>query len=249
MPRLDGSDIETHNLGCNFSFTGARIEGLGATEYTLVDIEVDMSGSVSPFLSELIAMIKASVEACRKSPRSENLLIRVAAFSSSYRGGLNEVHGFIPLASIDQTAYDALHAGGGTPLFDACYVGVGAANAYAKMLFDQEFNANGISFIITDGEDTGGAASPAMIKAEIERARKEEFLESHVSVLIGINAAACTTALNRFQKEAGITQYIDAGDVTKGKLAKLAQFVSQSVSSTSQALGTGGPSQAIAATI
>jgi hypothetical protein len=37
--------------------------------------------------------------------------------------------------------------------------------------------------------------------------------------------------------------------VTEGKLAKLAGYISQSVSSTSQALGTGGPSQNIAATI
>ena len=46
-----------------------------------------------------------------------------------------------------------------------------------------------------------------------------------------------------------ISQYIDAGAATKGKLAKLADFVSQSVSSQSQALGTGGPSQNISATI
>jgi hypothetical protein len=51
------------------------------------------------------------------------------------------------------------------------------------------------------------------------------------------------------RSEVGITQFIDAGDATKGKLAKLAAFVSQSISSTSQALGTGGPSQAIAATV
>ena len=49
MPRLDGLDIETHTMPGNFTFTGARIAGLGATEYTLVDIEVDMSSSVSSF--------------------------------------------------------------------------------------------------------------------------------------------------------------------------------------------------------
>ncbi|WP_027578414.1 hypothetical protein [Bradyrhizobium sp. Ai1a-2] len=249
MPRLDGTDVETHTLGGNFSFTGARITDLGATEYTLVDIEVDMSGSVIPFRADLIEAVKAAVEACRKSPRSENLLVRVAAFSTAYHKGLNEVHGFIPLSSIDPAAYDTLRAGGGTPLFDACYSGVGASNAYAKMLYDQEFNANAISFFITDGEDTDSTIRPAQIRAEIELAQREELLESHVSILIGINARSCSGALRDFQREAGITQYIDAGDATKGKLAKLAQFVSQSISSTSQALGTGGPSQAIAATI
>ncbi|TAI67627.1 VWA domain-containing protein [Bradyrhizobium sp. Leo170] len=249
MPRLDGTDVETHTVGSNFSFTGARIEGLGATEYTLVDIEVDMSGSVSSFRPDLIAAVKTAVDACGKSPRSDNLLIRVAAFSTMYPKGVNEVHGFIPLTNIDVASYDTLQPGGGTPLFDACYSGIGASNAYAKMLYDQEFNANAISFFITDGEDTHSAMRPAQIRAEVELAQREEYLESHVSVLIGINASSCSGALRDFQREAGITQYIDAGDATKGKLAKLAQFVSQSISSTSQALGTGGPSQSIAPTI
>ena len=42
---------------------------------------------------------------------------------------------------------------------------------------------------------------------------------------------------------------IDAGDATPAKLAKLAVFISTSISSQSQHLGTGGPSQQIAATI
>ena len=54
--------------------------------------------------------------------------------------------------------------------------------------------------------------------------------------------------LDGFATEAGM-KYLSAGDATNGKLAKLAEFVSQSVSSQSQSLGTGGPSQTIAATI
>ena len=46
-----------------------------------------------------------------------------------------------------------------------------------------------------------------------------------------------------------VLHHIDVGDATPRKLAKLAAFVSQSISSQSQALGTGGPSQNIAATI
>jgi hypothetical protein len=50
-------------------------------------------------------------------------------------------------------------------------------------------------------------------------------------------------SLERFQKEAGIDQFVDIGDATPQKLAKLANFVSQSISSQSQALGTGAASQ------
>ncbi len=249
MPRLDGLDVETHTMPGNFTFTGARIAGLGATEYTLVDIEVDMSSSVDSFRPDLITAIETAIDACRKSPRSDNLLVRVAAFSSRYPKGTSEIHGFIPLADIDPTVYQNLHPGGMTPLLDAVFMGVGALNAYAKMLSDQDFLANGITFIITDGEENASTTSSAMVKAEIEKAKQTEVLESHVSVLIGINAASSQNALPRFQSSLGITQYVDAGAATKGNLAKLAAFVSQSISSTSQAIGTGGPSQSIAATI
>lgn len=249
MPRLTG-ETDAHQIGGgNFTFTGARIANLGASEYTLVDIEVDMSTSVGPFRDELIAMIGTVLDACGKSPRSDNLLIRLGAFASRFKGGLQEVHGFLPLAEIDRAKYDSLRTGGGTPLFDACYIGAGAVNAYAKMLFDQDFPVNAITFVITDGDNNDSTATEDMIKDEIEKATKSECLESHVSVLIGVNVASYRAILEQFQRSVGITQFIDAGDATKAKLAKLAQFVSQSISSTSQALGTGGPSQNIAAAI
>lgn len=248
MPRL--GDTDSHQLtGSNFSFSGARIEQLGATEYTLVDIAVDMSGSVQGFRSELLGMLNTAIDACRKSPRSDYLLVRVSGFSSSYSNGINEVHGYIPLKDIDPAAYDTLDPYGGTPLYEACYVSVRSMNAYAKMLNDQDFNVNGITFVITDGDDTSSNGSPAMVRKEVDSAIKAEYLESHVSVLIGINASMYEHKLKAFQQSAGITQYISAGDATKGNLAKLAAFVSQSISSTSQALGTGGPSQSIAAVI
>ena len=248
MPRLN-AETDTHTIAGNFSFTAARIEKLGATEYTLVDVEVDMSSSVSSFLPDLVRMVETAIEACRKSPRSDHLLVRVAMFSSRFPSGVSEVHGFLPLADIDNDVYQTMQTGGTTPLCDACYTGIGSMNAYAKMLSDQDFLANGITFVITDGEDNASASGPMMVKDQVAHAMQTEALESHVSVLIGINASHCAGALDSFRTEAGITQFIDAGDATKGKLAKLADFVSQSISSTSQALGTGGASQNIAATV
>jgi hypothetical protein len=248
MPRL-GTDIETHTLAGNFTFTGARIANLGATEYTLVDIEVDMSSSVAPWIDDLRKMVETAIESCRKSPRSDNLLVRVAGFSSAFAHGAREVHGFIPLNDIDLALYQRLVPGGMTPLNDACFMGVGAMHKYAAMLSDQDFLANGITFVITDGAENASTSSMDMVKQEVAKAMQSEVLESHVSVLIGINAKDSKQYLEAFRHDAGMTQFIDAGEATKGKLAKLAEFVSQSVSSTSQALGTGGASQNIAATI
>ena len=52
-------------------------------------------------------------------------------------------------------------------------------------------------------------------------------------------------ALQGFTAQAGVDQYVDVADATPGTLAKLARFVSHSISSQSQSLGTGGPSLAL----
>jgi len=248
MPRLDDG-METHKLAGNFSFSGTRINKLGATEYTLVTIAVDETGSVELFADQLRQMLIAAVESCKKSPRSDNLLIRVVTFSSKYRTGVNEIHGFKPLAEIDTNTYPSLQPGGMTPLNDACYSAIGAQNAYGEQLIGQDFSCNGILFVITDGDENASSTTAGMVKNEAEKAVSGEILESCISILIGINATALAKILSDFQKEAGITQFIDAGEVNPRKLAKLAAFVSQSVSSQGQALGTGGPSQNISATI
>jgi uncharacterized protein YegL len=252
MPRLNASAMENHQLAGNFSFTGARIANLGATEYTLVSVFVDVSGSVGGFADQLREMLITAVQACQKSPRSDNLMVRVVLFSTMFsREGTSEVHGFKPLAEIDPQAYPPLRTGGGTPLYDATYNGIAAMNTYAQELVNNDYQVNGITFIITDGEESPRAstATPKMIAAEMRKSVTGEVLESHVSVLIGMNATDCRVALDAFKQEAEISEYRDAGSITPADLAKLAKFVSQSVSSQSQALGTGGPSQTISATI
>jgi uncharacterized protein YegL len=248
MPRLDNS-MQGYKLGGNFTFTAKRIEKLGATEYTLVTIALDESGSVDGFETELRAMLVQAVESCKRSPRSDNLLVRVLYFSSKYPKGVSEIHGFKPLSEIDTNAYPVPSPGGITPLCDATYSGIGAMNAYGKDLFAQDYLANGIGFVITDGGENASTATMDMVKQEFKKAVSGECLESLVSVLIGVNADMCRPLLEKFSRDAGFDKYIDAGDANERNLAKLAAFVSQSVSSQSQSIGTGGPSQQIAATI
>jgi len=241
--------METHKIGGNFTFQGARIDNLGATEYTLVTIAVDETGSVYGLENDLRNSLITAVESCKKSPRSDNLLVRVITFGSQHQNGINEIHGFKPLSEIDPNSYPMIRPGGMTPLCDAWYSSIGAMNAYGKQLVDDDFGVNAIGFVITDGGENSSTATMKMVKEEARKAVTDEIVESMVTVLIGINATYYAGELQQFNDEAGITQFIDAGEATKGKLAKLADFVSQSVSSQSQALGTGGPSQNISATI
>lgn len=250
MPRLTDEKMDKMTIGgSNFNFRGTRIEHLGATEYTLVTIAVDETGSVAGFANELRAMLVMAVEACKKSPRSDNILVRVVTFSDAYTHGVNEIHGFKALAEIDTSNYPALKPGGMTPLCDAVFSAIGATNAYGKKLMDDDFGVNGIAFVITDGGENASTATMKMVRDEAIKSVTGETLESMISVLVGINTGDCANVLADFQKDAGMTQFIDAQDATARKLAKLADFVSKSVSSQSQALGTGGPSNAIDPTI
>ncbi len=254
MPRMVTDDVmETGKIGTGvqaFQFSGVRIDSLAnvASEFTLVTIAIDVTGSTVNFADELRNCLITAVESCKKSPRSANLLLRVILFSSSLPGGIKEIHGFKPLGEIDPQSYEKFDPYGATPLFDAAFSAVGATNVYAKKLMDQEINTNGIVFVITDGADNVSRSSIDMIKREMESSRKSEEIESLLGILIGINAHEYGPELKRFEDGTGM-KFIDAGEATKGKLAKLAEFVSQSVSSQSQSLGTGGPSQNIAVTI
>lgn len=247
--------LDQFTIGSGFNFSGQIIDDLGASEYTLATIAIDVSGSVYGFADQLLDMLKTTVAACAASPYSQNLLIRVIEFSSMYGrgggGGVNEIHGFKSLGELDVNNYQAFQPGGGTPLYDAVYSGVGAANAYAEQLVDMDFAVNGITFVITDGGENDSVATAKMVKDELEKSVQGEVMESHLSILIGVGSGSGSVSgiLKDFQNDTGMDQFIWAGEATKGKLAKLADFVSQSISSTSQALGTGGPSQNISATI
>lgn len=223
----------------SFNFSAVKIEDLGATEYTLVTIAIDKSGSVSSFKAELLEALKSVIDACKKSPRAENLMIRVIEFNQT----LQEVHGFKLLNTINTQDYTEPDIDGMTALFDATYSSVGATISYSKNLTDQDFNVNGICFIITDGYDNSSKTTPTMIKKFIDDSKKGEVIESLITILIGINSKEYFNELDDFKKDADLNQFIDVGQATPQKLAKLATFVSKSISSQSQVLGSGGPSQ------
>ena len=230
----------------NFQFSGIRPDKLGATEYTLVSVIIDITGSVYKFADELLETLKSIVKACQKSPRAENLLLRVVTFNNVF--GLVEIHGFKPLHEIDiNLDYHQFDPDGLTPLWDAVDTSIEATLEYAKDLADQDFDVNGAVYIITDGQENASKSrKPADILNRISKVKQDEFIESIITVLIGVTEDGDVTRyLEDFQKEAGLTQYVDVGEATPQKLAKLAAFVSKSISSQSQSLGTGGPSAPI----
>jgi uncharacterized protein YegL len=236
MPKFD--NMQTHTVpGSQFQFSAIRPDKLGASEYTLVTIVVDVSGSVQAFSRELLQSIQSVIAACQRSPRADNLMVRLLSFNDQRR----EIHGFIPLHQIDASTYQPLQCHGSTALYDAVYDAVGATNVYAKTLFDQDFDVNAAVYIITDGEDNCSAMTPDMIARQVEEALRREYLESLITILVGVNTANGASAgyLQLFKDEAKLTQFIDIANATSATLAKLAAFVDKSIRAQSQALGSG----------
>lgn len=246
MPLLgEDQDLENHSIkGSNFGFSATRVEDLGASEYTLVGIAVDASSSVSGFEAEINKTIQEIVKACRHSPRADNLMLRLLSFSND----LSELHGFKPLSECNVDDYTkAVSASGMTALYDAGVNLTQSIAQYGKDLSSNDFSVNAILFVITDGEDNRSTFTPHTMAQALKDAVKGEALESVVSILIGVNIQdpRIGSYLKSFEKEAGFSQYVELGNADSKTLAKLAAFVSKSISAQSQALGTGGPSQSL----
>ncbi len=242
---MNSKSLIQHSLtGQHFGYSAADLGELGATEYTLVTIAVDESSSVSGFKNEIESCIQAVVKACKFSPRSDYLLIRLVAFNSSMR----EIHGFKQLVDCDINDYqDAIHPCGTTALFSTARNAITATNDYGKQLADSDFEANAIVFIITDGMDNeSGSIDGKSVRAALKEVMKDEALESIMSILIGVGVgdyADVSDYLDEFKNEAGLNQYVEIKNATDKNLAKLADFISKSVSSQSNSLGSGAMSQ------
>lgn len=240
-------------IGGHCGFSAITIDNLIESEYTLASIVVDVSASVIGFESHITKMLEVILEGCKSAPTSQNIMIRTILFSDS----ISELHGFIPVGDIDASYYKNISANGMTALFDATKNGITSSLSYAKILnsSDDDYTVNSINIIITDGVNNRGEIDdPKDIKDIIHAAKRDEALESILTILIGLQdsqiaGTAYTNIVKRFlddfYKLGELDEFIDAGKMSKDTFQKIAGFISRSISSQSQSLGTGGPSQVL----
>lgn len=251
MPQGEEEIMQVPGAG-TFTFSAKKIDKLGALQYTVVTIAIDVSGSVMRFASELRRCLIAIIQACKENQRAEFLVIRVITFSTN----VQEVHGFVELKDIKEDDYPEFMPSGFTCLFDATYDAVGSTIEYSRQMVDMGFDVNGAVYIITDGgENPGGGhvtiASPKMIADKVADALRQEDIESIITTVIGLNDPndAWSDEVERDLKVlvdgANITKMIIVGDATPENLAKLADWVSSSVSSQSDQVGSNAPSQVL----
>ena len=226
----------------NFKFSATNVDDLtGSSEYTLVTIAVDISSSVYGFHKELEQCLQTIVESCKSSPRKDNLQIRVLTFNHS----VTELHGFKLLDDIDSASYQgSLVPGGSTTCFDAIVQAIESMNTYAQILQDQEYLANGVVYVITDGADNNSTYTRGQVKRMREDAIRDEYLESLSVILIGVGYDNLSSYLDSLKNECDLDQFISMTDLfnesnPENALAKLAGYVSKSIVSSSQSLASG----------
>lgn len=245
--KLMGMKDTDINVG-GLKYTSIGFDKLGASAYTLVGIAVDETGSVQSFKQGLEDMLFASLESCQKSPNVLNLLVRSTAFNYSSGSNIRELHGFELLNALDLNVLKgSIDPRGNTNLFDATAEMLDAMHDYGKQLRDKFYQFNGVFYVITDGDDNSSKTTLSTLKEKIAKIKREELFEELHIILIGINDTETDIKefLDKFEKEACLDAYISMGKVTPQKLAKLGGFVSQSISSHSQAIQNGAPSQPI----
>ena len=228
----------------DFQFSAVDTENLTSSEYTLVTLAVDMSGSVHDYNNELKQCIKTIIETCKKSNRAENLMIRLTSFNSR----IYEEHGFKTLGIINVDDYEQIRSpSGATALFDAAIDAVEATEQYGRTLTDQEFETNGVLYIITDGDDNSSRNSLNNVAERFKSLKYNESLESLQTFLIGVNVNEryFKDYLTNFKDTVGFEEFISIEDANVDTLSKLAQFISKSISLQSQSLGTGSQSTSL----
>lgn len=244
---MTDSQFEQFDLGnSSFGFSAIGTNDLEASEYTLVTIAVDDSTSIDCFASAINDCLGEIVLACRRSQRADNLMIRVVTFGNT----VVEHHGFKLLMNCAPDDYKNCIKGRGlTALNDAAINAIEAANSYAQRLKADDYGVNGLVVVITDGENNHStAASANLVGAAMKKVQMNEQIDGGLhSILIGCDqgSGSINAILKSWQKDANFSQFIGLTDVKDKTFAKIAQFISRSISSQSQSLATGGPSQAL----
>lgn len=242
MPTFDDNMEEFEGVAGGFKFSGVSIDELEESEYTLAGVVLDNTPSIRRFAHLIEKTIATSVKGCRKAPRADNLLYRVTTFNSNVK----EIHGWKPLNQIDEDNdyNDVMDPDKYTALFDASDEMLESTKSYAQEMKNPPnfYSANAVNVFVTDGDDNDSdIPSPEVIGQKIQEIEESEVLESLITILVAVNVSdpRCKQKLQEFKEKAGLTKYIEIDDFNEKTMAKLAEFISSSVSDTLDNLGTG----------
>lgn len=229
--------------GSKYGYTAAPPATLQSFRNTLAVGLLDESGSTKPYARQMELFCKELIKSLRHSDDVDSIIYRQCHFGTDFR----EQHGFTPLAAINENNYDGCYApGGGTAFYDAADRVLAELLDYGQQHASSKRLCNGFFFAITDGRDYDSTLKPRHVKERLESIVTSEKMESIFSVLIGVNDNdMIQQELKKLKEDIGFSAYIELSKADEKSLSKLMGWVSQQLQSQSQALGTGGPSQAL----
>lgn len=245
-----GTDERLTTQANAFRYSAAKLshlEKVGGAEFTLVTIYSDVSSSVSPFKAEMAECLQRSVRDLKdwaeRSGKSNAVMLRWVTFASE----VVERHGFRLLAECDPGAY-ALEVGGSTHCYEAAVKGLDALDDYATRLAASDWLVNALSIWVMDGLEYPGDSTYPLSRVASSLAalkRKHEEIESHVSILVGVNTKDnddVKRGLAKFEADAGIDHMRTIEEANETGLTDLSGLILSSVSSQSKGIGSGGAS-------
>lgn len=242
-------EMEAMVTGGGFGFSVMKGE-LESTEYTLTTLLMDISYSTKPFSAAMKSVLRDAVIGLQKSDHVDFILLRVVLVNRE----LHEIHGFIPVGSIDPDSYADFICEGATAILDGLGSSVEATLIYGENLTDDDYTVNGCVYAVTDGLDNVSRKhTTASLAAMIQAAKDTKKIGSILTVLVGVNSNGIDPdtgrrigeVLEELQQNVGMDQYVDVKNATPKELARVGGHIVRSVSSQSQRIKSGGASKPI----
>lgn len=213
------------NIGAHFAAVlGTPAEEVEASEVTIFNLKADNTGSVSPFVGEIVSGQNDVIDALLDSKQGSSVMMSTSFFNAT-------LHPFVMLDQATRMDTHNYRADmGRTPLYDQTLEMLAAT--LAKTL---EFASNGVpvrsvSCIITDGGDNSSKHRAADVNQVVEDMLRQE---NHIIAAMGIDDGY--TDFNAVFAEMGIPkQWILTPSTDASSLRQAFAVISQSAVRASQ---------------
>lgn len=205
---------------------GISVDDVQATETTIVTMELDDSGSMSPMVNEVVDGVNSLRQALLDSKQGNGILLLVDLFNA----GMLSPYTLIKNAPLlDRATYERVM--GGTPLYDKTVEALSRSLAKKKEFSDNAVPARTYTVIVTDGEDLHSRSHDA----RSVRRLVEDMLNQEDHLIFGVGISNGRTEFKKVFGDMGIPDNcILTPKNTNSEVRKAFQFVSQSAVRASQ---------------
>lgn len=232
----ENKSTSDNDIDYDFDFGNYNPEDVDQEDTINAVFAIDVSSSVSGYVSELNDGINEFVAEMQKSHIADKLFASIVKFNSNV-----EVEtGFQPIKNLPSDIDFTPSVGGMTALYEGTNVALTNALDYREGLENAGVNCKTLLFVITDGDDNSSNCTAADVKKQIDDLMKEERnFASFEAILFGIGNGM-QTYFEKAAKEMGIKHVATISDSAKDIRSMIA-FISSSVSNSSgsgQAIST-----------